>query len=563
MNHTPKMSDRLSFAALAAAALLGAEVCAACLPGLCATIPSPVVSVRSAGSRSTLLVSSLESIADAVSSAQATTGRPTSPAPQQGAPPANTPPGRTQPPTPSTDIISPLFLQAQDALDRNDYDAAIALLQKIITERPTEPLPHFELGYAYSELKRNGEAVAEYRRALALDPTMVAAHLNLGVTLLPSDPAAALESFHRAAALAPHDARPHFLAGQALERTNKLPEAIAEYMAGLAIAPRDQPLKFALGKTLLAAGRAAEAESQFRGAIALDPSLTVDSASAENSAAGDAGNGQPPPAPSAPGNFTTPAKLGLAETLLRENKNAEAADAFAAYLVAAPRNSTAHFERSVALQNAGRLDEALAELDRADQVAAQPAAQAGGQAAGQAAGPATGQVTGRADGQAEPKGAPADSLKLRASIYMQQKNWAAAGAALQKALAASPDDAELHAWQGHTQVELHNYAAAENELQRSLSLNPQPADVLGDLVNAYYLSGNYSQALQTLDLLATRQELTAINWFFRAICCDKLRELKEAAASYQKFLDLDHGSHPDQEFQARQRIKILQRELKR
>ncbi len=77
-------------------------------------------------------------------------------------------------------------------------------------------------------------------------------------------------------------------------------------------------------------------------------------------------NGAENPAPSAAGNFTAPAKLGLAETLLRENQTAAAADAFAAYLQAAPSDRAARFERSVALQDLGRLDEALAELDRAD-----------------------------------------------------------------------------------------------------------------------------------------------------------------------------------------------------
>ncbi len=110
---------------------------------------------------------------------------------------------------------------------------------------------------------------------------------------------------------------------------------------------------------------------------------------------------------------------------------------------------------------------------------------------------------------------------------------------------------------------MHNYLVAENELKRSLTLDPKPADVLGDLVNAYYFSGDYGGALQALDLLEKRQPLTAVNWFFRAICCDKLKQTKEAAAAYQKFLDLDQGSHADQDFQARQRQKDMRAENSR
>jgi tetratricopeptide (TPR) repeat protein len=456
--------------------------------------------------------------------------------PQQAAPRATQPAtnSSTQQPTPSTDLLA----QAQEALDREDYETALALLQKIIAQRPDEPLPHFELGYVYSELKRNDEAAAEYRRAIALNPSLVEAHLNLGLVLLESDPNAAAESFRHAAALVPDQGRPRYLAGQALERANKPADAIAEYTAGLTVAPRDQSLKFALARALLAAGRAAEAEVQFRETIALDPSSTAgaSASTSTSTSAGTsvsnsrgAGSSAPVPAPGSSGSFTTPAKLGLAETLLRENKTAESVDAFAVYLDAAPGDRAARFERSVALQDLGRLDDALAELDRADR-------------------------------DAEPA---AESLKLRGSISMQQRNWAAASAALQKAIAKSPGDAELHAWQGHTQMELRNYEPAESELKRSLTLDPGPPEVLGDLVNVYFLSGRYAEALAALDLLGTRQTLTAINWFFRAVCCDKLKKQAEAAAAYQKFLDLDQGSHADQDFQARQRIKALQQDLKR
>ena len=38
---------------------------------------------------------------------------------------------------------------------------------------------------------------------------------------------------------------------------------------------------------------------------------------------------------------------------------------------------------------------------------------------------------------------------------------------------------------------------------------------------------------------------------------------KEALASYQRFLELSQGKNPDQEFQARQRVRTLEKEIKR
>jgi hypothetical protein len=54
---------------------------------------------------------------------------------------------------------------------------------------------------------------------------------------------------------------------------------------------------------------------------------------------------------------------------------------------------------------------------------------------------------------------------------------------------------------------------------------------------------------------------TAGNAFLRAIILDKLRQLKPALEAYQQFLTMSEGKNPDQEWQARQRVRILQREL--
>ena len=402
----------------------------------------------------------------------------------------------------SGDPLAPLLAQAQDALDRNDFIAAIPLLEKIAAAKPTDALPHFELGFAYSglksSLKENPEAIAEYRRAISLDPNLAPAHLNLGIALLDSDPAAAVASFRRAKELLPGQSRPVYLMAEALERSGKRSEAIEQYRAAAALAPQDDVILFALARALLAAGQTSAAESGFRQLLALKP----DSA---------------------------PAQLGLGESLLSQQKTAEAVDFLRDYLLKAPDDAHARFERAVALQDLNRFDESLRDLDRLDQGAA-PAA---------------------------------ESLKLRGSIYLQQKKWTDADASFEKALAASPADAQLHIWRGQAKMELRDYGAAESELRRSLELAPANSDALRELVGVYYLSGQYEATLSTLDLLARHETLTPLNWFFRALSCDKLGRKPDAAAAYQKFLELDRGERPDQEFQAGARLKLLLRELGR
>ena len=415
--------------------------------------------------------------------------------------PANSPSSPSKPqqaPALGADPLAPLLAQAQDALDRQDFAAAIPLLEKIAAAKPADALPHFELGFANSGLKKNPEAIAEYRRAISLDPNLAPAHLNLGLALLDSDAAAAEAYFRRAAQLLPGQARPLYLLAEALERSGRRPEAIEQYRAALALAPKDDVILFALARALLAGGQTSAAESDFRQLLALKP----DSA---------------------------PAQLGLAESLLSQQKTAQAVDAFREYLLKVPDDRRARFKRAVALQDLNRFDESLRELDLLDE------------------------------------GAPpgAESLKLRGSIYLQQKKWTDAAASFQKAVAASPADPQLHLWMGQTKMELHDYTAAENELRRSLELAPANSDALRQLVGVYYLSGRYQATLSTLDLLAQHETPAPLDWFFRALSCDKLGRKPEAAAAYQKFLELDRGGRPDQEFQAQARLRLLLRELGR
>ena len=233
------------------------------------------------------------------------------------------------------DPLAPLLQQANDAIDKTDFAAALDPLQKYIAQRPDEPYPHFQLGYAFAGLKRSDDAKNEFSRAIALDPKMAAAYQNLGLVLMESDPAAAANAFLRASELQPTESRPRFLAGFSLEHAGKFPEAIEQYRAALALSPKDYEAHFALGRALLRSNDAAGAEEHFRAAI---------------EARGDA----------------APARLGLATAQLAQKKYEAASEALEDYLKLNPGDSSAHFDRASALLNLSRYDEAIAELDRSD-----------------------------------------------------------------------------------------------------------------------------------------------------------------------------------------------------
>jgi tetratricopeptide (TPR) repeat protein len=402
----------------------------------------------------------------------------------------------TSTPQEKEDPLAPLLQQANEAINKNDFAAALDPLQKYIAQRPDEAYPHFQLGFAYVGLKRAGDAKSEFSRAIALDPKMAAAHLNLGLVLMDTDPAAAAEAFRHAAELQPTESRPRFLAGFSLEHAGKFPEAIEQYRAALALSPKDYEAHFALGRALLRSNDGAGAEEQFRAAIA---------------SRGDA----------------APARLGLASALLAQKKFEAAANSLAEYLKLKPGDRSAHFDRASALLNLSRFDEALAELDLSDAGAAPSA----------------------------------DALKMRGEIFMQQKKWKEAGDALKQAISLSPKDSELAEWVGHVDIELRDYPSAVRVLEQVYAQNAQDVDALRDLADAFYLNENYAQALEAMDRLAKLETPKPGSWFVRAICYDKLSRKAEAIEAYQKFLDQDGGQHDTQDFQARHRIPVLQKEL--
>src|SRR5271169_1394204 len=164
------------------------------------------------------------------------------------------------PQDPAAIELNRLLTAAQDAVNENDYASAAKDYQDYLAKKPDDAVVHYDLGYAYTALQKPAEAKVEYQKAIALDPDMPEAYQNLGMTLIPTDPAAAIEPLQRAAKLMPEDARTKWLLGIALELTKKDALAIEQYEAAEKLDPNNSDIRNSLGFVLLRSGRAAEAE---------------------------------------------------------------------------------------------------------------------------------------------------------------------------------------------------------------------------------------------------------------------------------------------------------------
>ncbi len=75
------------------------------------------------------------------------------------------------------------------------------------------------------------------------------------------------------------------------------------------------------------------------------------------------------------------------------------------------------------------------------------------------------------------------------------------------------------------------------------------------------MAENYPPALAALDRIAALHAEKPGHVFLRAIVLDKIRDLKPARRKLPAFLAMSQGENPNQEWQARQRIKLLQKEI--
>jgi Flp pilus assembly protein TadD len=254
--------------------------------------------------------------------------------------PANAQSSKPKPDIPSksqkvANPLNDLLDEARQDIDKNNFEAAIAPLQKIIADQPEFAYAYFQLAYVYTALKRTDEARAEYERTIAIDPKMSEAYLNLGMLLLEKQQnAAAVAPLRKAVELLPAQSRPRYLLAVALDRSGDRAGAGESFEALLHLDPSDIAAIDYLGWAALRQGKPGEAEARFRRALEIQPKETE-------------------------------ARSGLARSLDAQKKP-EASGAYRDYLELAPYDSEARSRLIHLLVEQNKNDEALAELDRLD-----------------------------------------------------------------------------------------------------------------------------------------------------------------------------------------------------
>jgi tetratricopeptide (TPR) repeat protein len=390
------------------------------------------------------------------------------------------------------------LVMAEDLLQKQQYQQAEEKLLAIVAKQEKNPQAWFDLGFAQSHLGKSAAAVTAYKKAAELGPKWFEAQQNLGL---------------------------------ALAKTGDFPAAATALKIAVTLKPTTGGQK-ALSQAWTSLGQVTE-ESQPQEALAAYQKATELDAANTDALLGIARVGE------RTGNFAAAeqqyvrlAERGNQESVRRlislyilQKRYADAETWLRKYIAANPANATAQAQLGKLLAAGGKTQEAIAALEPAYQAA--------------------------------PQREVAQEL---AALYLEAKQYESAAKLLQPLAAQSPNDAQLHLDYGSALVHQHKYPEAQAELIKALQLKPGLTEGYFDLAYAAQQNKDYPLVIRVLDARAKLQPETPATYFLRAEAYDSLRMYKPAAENYKLFLANAGGKFPDQEFQARHRLKAIQPE---
>ncbi len=388
--------------------------------------------------------------------------------------------------------------QAESAIEKNDYTRAEPLLQKLVLESPDNYQAWFDLGFIFHALGRTEESIAAYRKSVTANPNIFESNLNLGLTLAQSHNPEAEQFLFAATKLKP---TAHVEEGQARAWLS-LAHLIEATKPGDALDAYRQAaiLRPADPEPHLSAGLLLEKQGRFEDAVQeYREALALDATS-------------------------TDAMTGLANAYMRAHQLPQAEEMLRKLATAHPNDGSICNQLGRILTAEGKEDDAIAELETGLRLA------------------------------------PGDSAARRdlADLYADSGKYDKAEAAYRWLVEKTPGDSELHDSLGKALLKQRKFPDAQQEFMAAVRLKPDFGAAYGDLAVAANENKNYDLAIKAADARSKFLPEIPVSYFLRATAYDHLRDRKHAVLNYHKFLEVANGQYPDQEWQARQRLKAIE-----
>jgi tetratricopeptide (TPR) repeat protein len=398
----------------------------------------------------------------------------------------------------ATPPVPAQVLDAEASIAKSDWKSAQAVLDAWLAAHPADPRALFDAGYVADAQNSMDDAAGLYRRSIDADHMSFEAHLSLGLLL------ARQNKFD--------DARPELVLATTLDSGNASPTLKARAWRALAQIDRStdpteasndllEALKLTPetpADTLLAANLAEQSGEYDAAEKAYRRTLSID----PDSAAANSGLAQV---------LIARKQYPEAETLLR---TAVAISPDDPALIAQLAAVLAAQDKAEALPLIQKLHDAHPENAAINRILAEVLADAG-DASG------------------------SDHLYIGL-------------------LKAAPNDPDLLIGHGQNLARQLKFAEAFTAFDKATQIDPANPDGWSGLA---FAASKTSQPSVTLHALVMRSKYlpeVPSTYFLWAISYDSLHQTKAAATYYHHFLDSAAGKYPDQEWQARQRLKVLE-----
>ncbi len=395
-------------------------------------------------------------------------------------------------------------LAAEAAIAAADWKTAEAKLDPWLATHPTDARALFDAGYVADAQNRLDDAATLYRRATAANPNSFEAHLSLGLLLARQGKSA--------------EARTELLAATNLDPGEAGPALKAR--AWRALAELDRPNSSAPGDTTVASNDLLEA-------LKLSPETPADTLLAAGLAEQA---GQPDAAEAAYRRVllidpkSELANAGLAHLLIAKKQYPEAETLLRAALDKLPGDPalTAQLATVLAAQDKAEALPLLQKLHSAH--------------------PENASISG-----------------MLAEILAEAGDIAASDQLYAKLLVLTPGDPVLLVAHGQNLVRLGRFPEALAQFDKAAQIDSTNTDAWSGLAFAASRTNQPAITLHALTMRSKYLPESASTYFLWATSYDSLHQTQQAAVYYHHFLDSAGGKFPNQEWQARQRLQVLEK----
>jgi tetratricopeptide (TPR) repeat protein len=153
----------------------------------------------------------------------------------------------------------------------------------------------------------------------------------------------------------------------------------------------------------------------------------------------------------------------------------------------------------------------------------------------------------------------AEITRMLAQVEADAGNYAESDLLYGVLLAASPRDSDLLTGHGQNLIRLRRYPEAMKAFENATAIDETNGDAWNGLAFSAFQMHHPTVTLHALTVRSKYLPENATILFLWATAYDTLHDKKQAVAYYHRFLDSASGKLPDQEWQARQRLALLEK----